>query len=688
MKRALIVIAAIVITLMQSAGNRSAAQLASVATPPAANGARVDSLIVNHFNLRGGSTPIPVVITYASMPSSSELNRLRSAGISKGIALRQLPMVIAPMNAAQLAVVRTQPGVRSIWANRIMKTFTNASRPFIGVPQMMADRDVQRANTQNPGLPITGRGIGIGYIDTGIDATHADLKYGTKTVQNVIQPHSETTVGDGGLLIGIGINIFDEAYVATGFNPPIYVENQQHSDVESGHGTHGAAVAAGTGVQSGGFYGGVAQGANLIGINAGNELGLPLVTILRAYDYLLVNQFVYNVRVINNSWGSSLSPEGISPDDPINVATRDAHDRNIVVVFAAGNAGDTPTSINPYSTMPWTISVAAGEKQGLGSPAGFSSRGVNNGEGTDVAGMPADPESQPNLRPDITAPGVDIKSARMKGVGLTNTLGTVPILGNDLTTIPPAYLPYYTTSQGTSFACPHVSGVVALMLEAKPTLTPDEVVTILRQTANPMPFDERVVGAGYVDAHNAVRAALGLSAVSHPFDLMPGPNTPEIIDPMADHFGTDAQDIRSVDFAYDAVNRQIVYTMEVSSLASTTPNMRWTIVSKFGATEIFVSASIDETVTTYEYGRITILATGTRNQEGLGAADSGQMTGNKIVIRLSVDKINAALGGGADIVGTNSTGTQAQAQILIGTSLSGGLLLNSDSASGSDFKVE
>lgn len=689
MKKTAIIVAALVITLVQLAEQRSTAQLGvGTGQTSTSSNAKVDPLIVNHFNLRGGQQPIPVVITYNSTPSSSELNRLQLVGITKGIRFRELPMIVAPMNAAQLAAVRTQPGVQSIWANRIMNTSTNSSRRFIGVPQMMADREVQRGNHQNPGFPISGKGIGIGYIDTGIDATHNDLKFLSKTVQNVIQPHSETTVGDGGLLIGIGINIFDEVYVATGFNPPIYIENQQHSDVESGHGTHGAAVAAGTGAQSGGFYGGVAPGAHLIGVNAGNELGLPLVTILGAYDYLLVNQFLYNIRVINNSWGSSLSPQGISPDDPINIATRTAHDRNIVVVFAAGNSGDTPTSINPYSTMPWTISVAAGEKQGLGSPAGFSSRGVNNGDGTDVAGQPADPEASPNLRPDITAPGVDIKSARMKGVGLTNTLGTVPILGNDLTTIPPAYLPFYTTSQGTSFACPHISGVVALMLEADPTLTPDQVITILRETANPMPFEERVVGAGYVDAHNAVRRVMELTAVPHPFDLMPGPNTPEIVDPMADHFGTDAQDIRSVDFAYDAANRQIVYTIELTSLAAVTPNMRWTIVSKFGATEVWVSASIDETATTYKYGRITILATGTRNQSTIGAADSGQMMGNKIIIRLSVDKINAITGVGGDIVGTASTGTQVQAQVLLGTSVSGGLLLNSDSGSGKDFKVE
>ncbi len=691
MKRAAIIVAALLVALVQLAENRSKAQIGSLtAGSTSSSTARVDPLIANHFALAGGTKPIPVVISYKAKPTATDLSRLQLAGITKGIALRELPMVIAPMNATQLAAVRKQPGVKSIWANRIMKPFTNESRRFIGAFAMMADRDVQQANNQNPGMPISGKGIGIGYIDTGIDATHADLMYGTKTVQNVIQPHSETTVGDGGLAIGIGINVFDEVYTATGFNPPIYLENQHHSDVESGHGTHGSAVAAGTGVQSGNFYGGVAPGAHLIGVNAGNELGLPLVTILTAYDYLLVNQFAYQVRVINNSWGGSLSPEGISPDDPINIATRTAHDRNIVVVFAAGNAGDEANAINPYSTMPWTISVAAGEKMGLGTPAGFSSRGVNNGEGTDVAGMPADPFATPNLRPDVTAPGVDIKSARMKGAGLTNTIGAVPLFvgANDLTTIPPALLPYYTTSQGTSFACPHISGVVALMLEAKPTLTPDEVVTILRETATPMPYEERIVGAGYVDAHNAVRRAMGLSAVAHPANLFPNtdPNAPEIVDVTGDATGSDAQDIVSADFAYDSAANQLVYTIDLLNLSTTTPNMRWTVTSTFGATDIFVTASIDETATTYEYGRITTLATGTRNQETIGAVDSGQIVGNKIIIRLSLDKINAAVG--SSVLGTTTTNTQAQSQILIGVSATGGLLLNSDAATGSSFKVQ
>jgi subtilisin family serine protease len=693
----------ITLAYIPSAGSRSAAQVQTVTASPtvAVKVAKVDPQLVKYFNANAGAT-VPVVITYKAQPSTAEFSRLQSIGIKKGFALRALPMVIAPMNAAQLAAVQTQANVRSIWANRQMKTFTNESRPFIGVPQMMADREVTKANQQNPGMPISGKGIGIGYVDTGCDATHADLKYGTKVIQNVIQPMSEATVGDGGLAVGIGINIFDVIYQETGFFAPVYAENQLHSDVESGHGTFGSAVAAGTGAQSGNFYGGVAPGANLVVVNSGNELGLPLVAILGAYDYLLVHQFDYNIRVINNSWGTTLasSPEALDPNDPINIATRASHDSNITVVFAAGNDGDVAGAINPYSTMPWTISVAAGLKRGLGTPADFSSRGENNGTGVDVAGQPADPTAQPNLRPDITAPGVDIKSARMKGAGITNTAGLLPIFvgSNDASTIPPAFLPFYATSQGTSFACPHVTGVVALMLEANPLLTPDDVVTILRGTANPMPYEQRVVGAGYVDAHNAVRRALGLSAIDHPFNLFPQPGGPVIVDPEGDQIfatgldvagTTDAQDILSADYKYDAANRQLVYTLTLKNLSLKAYGNSWLQSSHFknpadpnsADTTIYVTATMTQTGgVSYSYGQITTLPSGTSQQTSLGTPDSGEINGNQIIIRLSVDKMKTALG--YDVVGLTSTTTEARAQVGVA------LLFASDIANGSNFVVQ
>src|ERR1051325_5438845 len=301
--------------------------LACVATLPGGGGSsaaapvKVDSKLTAFFATHAPGAKIPVVITYRQKPGASELSKLKLAGITKGFAARELPMVIADMTALQLNSVRQQPGVVSIYSNRLLNTFTNVSRPFIGVPQMQADSEVTKNNTSNPGLPITGKGVGIGYIDTGLDATHKDLQYGKKVLQNVIQPLSETVVSDAGLVGAPSVSIGDMLN-DTGFVPPIYVENQQMSDIESGHGTFGAAVAAGTGEASGGFYGGMARGAHIVGVNSGNELGLPGVAIIGAYDYLLANQYLYNIRVINNSWGGSLDAEGIDPNNPVNVATR------------------------------------------------------------------------------------------------------------------------------------------------------------------------------------------------------------------------------------------------------------------------------------------------------------------------------------------------------------------------------
>ncbi|HBB94420.1 MAG TPA: hypothetical protein DC054_03440, partial [Blastocatellia bacterium] len=315
----------------------------------------------------------------------------------------------------------------------------------------------------------------------------------------------------------------------------------------------------------------------------------------------------------------------------------------------------------------------------------------------EVAGMPADPNALPNLRPDITGSGVDIKSVRSHGPGLTNYAGTVPVFvgANDLTTIPPAYLPYYTTSQGTSFSCPQVSGVVALMLEANPQLTPDDVVTLLRQTATPMPYEQKVVGAGYVDAHNAVRAAMGLAQVAHPANLFPPPvnGGPQVIDPAGDQLGTDAQDILSAEYKYDAATNQIVFTINLKDLSTTTPNMHWIQEANFKDPNnaaaptvlLYVTTAIDDpTGTTFSYGTITN-TNGVNVQNDLGAADSGQIVGNQIIVRLDANKVNAAVG--YNVIGTTATGTQVIAQVVIGV-LGAGLLFPADAATGSDFVIQ
>lgn len=616
-----------------------------------------DQLAANPLDLT------PVVITYFDAPDSGDITYLKSLGIVGGVVLDELPMVQTMVNKAQFDALRKRDDIASLYGNATLDLMTSESRSFIGVTALREDQELIDANG---GFPVAGGKVGVAYVDTGIDATHADLQLGKNVVQNVMFPLAEVPLN-----------------FPSDFVPPVFLEDQLQSDVEGGHGTHGAGVTAGTGQASGTFYGGVAPGANLIGLVAGNDAGLSIFAIVQAYEYALANQFRYNIRVANNSFGTTMNDRPYDPFDPINVATREMHDRFITVVFAAGNDGDAPGVINPLSVAPWVISVAAGEKQGLGTPAPFSSRGEDNGTGTDTAGQPADPLATPNLRPDITAPGVDIKSTRSKGPGVTNLAGTA--LGQDRD-IPPAFLPFYTTSQGTSFAAPHVSGVVALMLEADPMLTPDDVVTLLRGTATPMvPFEERVVGAGYVDAHNAVRAAAALAEVPHPADLTHRPGI--LTDVVDDQIGTTAQDIVGGGFHYDADTDQLVYTLELADLSTVSPNMRWNQSSVFDGITVFVSTNVEETLNvTHSYGTIAPDPdTGVNTQTTIGDADSGEIVGNEVRVRLSLAKINDAVG--FDVFGTTSTSPSGSSQILFGTSFTGGLLLNADSAAGTDFRV-
>ena len=101
-------------------------------------------------------------------------------------------------------------------------------------------------------------------------------------------------------------------------------------------------------------------------------------------------------------------------------------------------------------------------------------------------------------------------------------------------------------------------------------------------------------------------------------------------------------------------------------------------------TLLYITAGIDDPLgPTFSYGTITN-ENGVNTQTDLGAADSGEIIGNKIIIRLSVAKVNAAVG--YNVVGTTATSTQVIAQIVIGA-LGSGLLFPADVATGSDFTV-
>jgi len=98
-------------------------------------------------------------------------------------------------------------------------------------------------------------------------------------------------------------------------------------------------------------------------------------------------------------------------------------------------------------------------------------------------------------------------STRATGINVVGTAGLAGALVSpegDTTNIAPSNLPRYTMSSGTSFAAPHVAGTIALMLEAAPQLTPDQIKGILELTATPMlAYSRYEVGAGYLNTYAA-----------------------------------------------------------------------------------------------------------------------------------------------------------------------------------------
>src|SRR6185503_4504852 len=228
-----------------------------------------------------------------------------------------------------------------------------------------------------------------------------------------------------------------------------------NTDQVYGHGTFVAGVIAGNGQQSSGKYAGVAPGANILGLSAGDA---SLLYILSGFDYLLGNAASFNVRVVNCSFSANTV---FDVNDPVNIATKLLTDNGVNVVFSAGNTGPGQHTLNPYSIAPWVIGVGATDSKGR--LASFSSRG-------DFASA--------LFRPTLVAPGVGVVSLR--GSGIVNVTGAQGIANGDLQRLSSSELPYYTTASGTSFSAPQVAGTIALMLEVNPSLTPAGVRDILQ----------------------------------------------------------------------------------------------------------------------------------------------------------------------------------------------------------------
>lgn len=425
-----------------------------------------------------------VVVTFvgSGAPQPTQVALLQQLGITTGITMQALPIAGVIATAAQVNALASNPQVRSLYINKQLTYYDYDGAYLTGVRRLRGDA---QTTARNNGTPVSGRGIGVLINDSGVDGTNNDIQFGSHLVQNTLgTTNLQAQDGTVGGLVP----------QAKGILPITFVEGVPNTDTNSGHGTHCAGIVGGNGSQSGGKYEGVAPGAKLLGYGSGATL--LILDAIGGFDYALTHQYQYNIRVISNSYGSSGT---FDPAAPINVATLACYDRNMVIVFAAGNSGPGADTHNPYAIAPWTISVGAGDKNGL--LADFSSRGVKGQGGTFMT-----PDGRTwtyKNEPVITAPGVDVVSTRA-------LVSPVPLLGaqTDAATLTPAELPYYTILSGTSMATPFTAGVVALALEARPSMTPDQVKALLQQTATNMPGRESWEnGAGYVNAFAAVDRA-------------------------------------------------------------------------------------------------------------------------------------------------------------------------------------
>ncbi|MBA1333630.1 MAG: Serine protease AprX [Firmicutes bacterium] len=292
---------------------------------------------------------------------------------------------------------------------------------------------------------VTGKGVTVAVLDTGI-YNHPDLE---------------------GRIIGFAD----------------FINNEKESYDDNGHGTHVAGDIASNGSKSDARYKGPAPEANLVGVKVLNQQGSGTLSVLvEGIQWCIDNKQAYDIRIINLSLGS----EAKEPyaDDPICQAVEKAWRSDIIVCVAAGNSGPAPRTINTPGIHPSVITVGALDDMNTAylrddNVANFSSRG---------------PTADNLNKPDVLAPGVNIISLRSPGSTLDKQKK-----GNRINK-------WYISLSGTSMATPICAGVIAQMLQADSSLTPDMVKARLIETAKPYPdIDKNIQGFGIIDARNAAR---------------------------------------------------------------------------------------------------------------------------------------------------------------------------------------
>ncbi len=461
-----------------------------------------------------------VIIQYASPPTSAELQQLTSLGGSTPVVLKGINALQLTLPSSALQTLSADTNIRYISPDRTLVTHGAAT----ATSSVATSAEYTAEPINAPAVWASGyygSNIGVAVIDSGINGVR-DLQAVSAQTLALITP-TAAILGGPSIPFGPGANgrvVYNQSFVPGAL--------KDTSDA-FGHGTHVAGLIGGNGTASYGlqftrtFYG-IAPTVSLLNLKVLDANGQGTDTaVIQAIDTAIALKKTYNIRVINLSLGRPVFESYAL--DPLCQEVELAWKAGIVVVAAAGNAGrDLALNTEGYGTIeapgndPYVLTVGA--VRTMGTPAN-----------TDDA-MASYSSKGPSFidqvsKPDIVAPGNLVTSLHAANSSLQQnnpsffTPMSFYVLGGKLLTqSSPDYMPLSGTSMATGVA----SGAVALLLNANPALTPDQVKALLMENANKAVLpqtsvvtdagntytahnDVFTVGAGYLDIAAAVKNA-------------------------------------------------------------------------------------------------------------------------------------------------------------------------------------
>jgi serine protease AprX len=246
---------------------------------------------------------------------------------------------------------------------------------------------------------------------------------------------------------------------------------------DNAHGSHVAGVIAGSGYNSGGIYRGIAPMSNIISIKILDEEGKgSSAKALIGLDWIAKNKNRYNIKIANLSIGT----KDIGSGDPLIKMVEMLWDSGIVVVCAAGNYGPNPSTVTSPGASKKVITVGVADENIFLPKSNFSGRG---------------PTKECIIKPDVLAPGNNIISVLSESKELNEKrLKELKIISKN-----------YVSMSGTSMATTYISGTIALLLEKKPYLTPNEVKLLIKHSCKSLGLSRNREGWGMLDIKDLIK---------------------------------------------------------------------------------------------------------------------------------------------------------------------------------------